>query len=150
MQSLTILDKMKFFEGLTEEEKSALSTIHLRVFKYDAGTVIIKADGDDHNLYIIIKGTATVMGTDKDPLAILKPGEVFGEIAFLVPRPRSASVVANTEVIAMRVDREGFKTLSTSLREKLKDKLIRIIVDRLTTHKKPEDLSLSNSFDWTH
>lgn len=149
MQSLTILDKIKFFDGLTEEEKSTLTSIHLRIFKYDAATPIIKESGADNNLYILIKGTATVVGPKKEPLAILKPGEVFGEIAFLVPRPRSASVVANTEVVAMRVDREAFNTLQPGLREKFKDKLIRVIVDRLFASHKGEELSLSNTFDWS-
>lgn len=144
MQTLEIIDMISFFKGLTDEEKLTVSQMQLRIFKYEAKALLVKEHSADTHLYIIIKGTATVLDSQGKPLAILKPGEVFGEISFLASnQPRTASVVANTEIILMRVERDGFKTLAPNIREKIKDKLIDIIIQRLTSQIKQPTLDLS-------
>jgi NADH dehydrogenase len=45
----------------------------------------------------------------------LGPGEVFGEIALVSDRPRSASVHTLTAVTLLAVDREAFQTLFGTL-----------------------------------
>lgn len=152
MQKLLILDKIKFFDGLTEQEKETVSNMHLRIFKYDPHTTIIRESDQDNHLYFLIKGTATVVSNQSLPVAILQPGEVFGEISFLAPRPRSASVVANSEVIAIRVDKEYFRQLEPSLREKFKDKLITILIDRLCSSGSVVlgGGGSGSPFDWTY
>lgn len=149
MQTLQIIDKIRFFDGLAPDEKEHVSRMQLRIFKYDAGTTIIKERAEDNSLYILIKGTATVVGKKSEPVAILKAGEVFGEISFLAPMPRTASVVANNEVIVMRVDREAFQLLDAPLREKFKDKLIEVVIHRLLEGGEQHNLEIS-SFGWTH
>ncbi|MEO5334466.1 MAG: cyclic nucleotide-binding domain-containing protein [Magnetococcus sp. YQC-5] len=147
MHKLEILDKIAFFRGLTDEEKETVGKIQLRIFRYHPGTVIIRKGDREGDLYVILKGTATVVGNRSAPLAILKGGEVFGEVSFLYQgRSRTADVVANGEVIAMRMDQQAFSSLDGPLREKLKDKLIQILIDRLVTTNDEEDIS----FNWTH
>lgn len=147
MHKLEILDKILFFRGLTDDEKEAVGTMQLRIFRYHPGTVIIRKGDRDACLYFILKGTATVVGIRSTPLAILKVGEVFGEVSFLAEgRARTANVVANGEVIVMRVDQHAFDALNAPLRDKLKEKLIHILIDRLVTTNEEESIS----FNWTH
>lgn len=64
--------------------------------------VIAEGDGGK-NLGLIVKGALEVRKDDK-VLAILGPGETFGEMAFILNEPRSADVIAalpDTEVILM-------------------------------------------------
>lgn len=147
MHKLEILDKIVFFRGLTDEEKDAVGAIRMRIFRYHPGTTIIHKGEQEGDLYFLLKGTATVVGQRLVPLAILKVGDVFGEISFLSQgqAARSADVVANGDVIAMRVDQEAFASLDGPLREKLKDKLIKILIERLVTTHDEKDIS----FNWT-
>lgn len=142
MQTLEIIDMISFFQGLSDEEKHNVAQMQLRIFKYEAKAVVVKQNSAETHLFIIIKGTATVLDSQAKPLAILKPGEVFGEISFLATnQTRTATVVANNELIVMRVERDGFKGLDAAIREKIKDKLIDIIIQRLTVRQPTLDLS---------
>lgn len=148
MNKLQILDRLVFFKGLSDEEKEVVSDINLRIFSYQPGTIIIRKGAREGDLYGILKGTATVVGDRAAPLAILKPGDVFGEVSFLSKgRARTADVVSNGEVIVMRIDQEAFSSLESGLREKLKDKLVEILIERLVTSRESRD---TISFNWTH
>ncbi|MBF0282946.1 MAG: cyclic nucleotide-binding domain-containing protein [Magnetococcales bacterium] len=149
MQMLRILDQMAFFEGLTAAEKGMVACINLRIFKFDPRAVIIREQSQETHLFLLVKGTATVMDSKGSPLAILKAGDVVGEIAFLADVPRTASVAANTEVIAIRVDKESFTPLESGVREKLKDKLIRVVIHRLFPGRSGPELTLNPLCDWT-
>lgn len=151
MEKLNIIDKIAFFNGLTAAEREAVASIKARIFKYKEKSVIIKENAQDSFLYFLIKGVVTVVDRKTGPLAIFQPGEVFGEMAFLARgMPRTADVIANTEVILIRVDADGFNDLDPSLREKLKDKLILIAIKRLTaTNQSKDELSIeTSSFSW--
>ncbi|MBF0125753.1 MAG: cyclic nucleotide-binding domain-containing protein [Magnetococcales bacterium] len=147
MHTLEVLDKLAFFRGLTDEEKETVGNLQLRIFRYHPGSIIIRKGDLDGDLFVILKGTATVVGNRSLPLAILKSGDVFGEVSFLSQgRARTADVVSNGEVIVMRLDQQAFASLEGPLREKLKDKLIKILIDRLVTPQASVDVS----FNWTH
>ncbi|MBF0142785.1 MAG: cyclic nucleotide-binding domain-containing protein [Magnetococcales bacterium] len=150
MEKLLIIDQIRFFGGLTAEEKAMIAELDLKIFRYKIHSLIIREKETDNHLFFLIKGTATVAGGDKKPLAILQPGEVFGEVSFLAPnKPRTADVIANSEVIVMRVGKEAFQTLDPELRDKLKDKLISVLVDRLVGRENSGALELSDTFGWT-
>ncbi|MBF0295025.1 MAG: cyclic nucleotide-binding domain-containing protein [Magnetococcales bacterium] len=147
MHTLEIVDKLVFFQGLTDEEKETVSRLQMRIFRYHPGSIIIRKGDLDGDLFILLKGTATVVGNRSIPLAILKGGDVFGEVSFLSQgRARTADVVSNGEIIVIRLDQEAFASLDGPLREKLKDKLIKILIDRLVTPHASVDVS----FNWTH
>ncbi len=67
------------------------------------GDLVIKKDNVAQNLFVVLSGILEV-GDDDEIVAVLKPGDVFGEIAFLLGRPRTRDVKAatdNTRVISM-------------------------------------------------
>jgi tetratricopeptide (TPR) repeat protein len=75
---------------------------------YSHGEAIIREGETGDTMYIVRQGTARVvtdiMGREVE-LALLGPGDFFGEVAFLTGRPRTASVVAMGEVELLEVDK---------------------------------------------
>ncbi len=65
--------------------------------RYSEGDYIIKEGDSGNSIYILQSGKAKVtthiLGQEIE-LAILSNGDVFGEVAFLTGRPRTASVIA--------------------------------------------------------
>ncbi len=148
MKYLKILHKIPLFRSLTEEEKKAVADLQLRLFRYPAKTLVIRKGDQETDLFFLVKGTVTVVGEGSLPKAILKTGEVFGEVGFLSGKQtRTANVITNNEVIVMRMDRERFQILPPSLREKIKDQLIPILIEHLLGDEMDRVLSLSTTFD---
>lgn len=74
---------------------------------FKKGSMIIREDLESRKLYIIKSGKVQVFKSHIDghvPLAILGPGELFGEISFFDAKKRSASVVALTDIEADCID----------------------------------------------
>jgi len=63
----------------------------------------------------------------------LKAGAIFGEIACVAKRKRTTSVIADGDVIALKIDTKNIDTLKPDIPTKLKDNLIEILVRRLET-----------------
>ena len=59
---------------------------------------------------MIVDGHASVLGRGGESVRELGPGELFGELAVLTDSPRTADVVARTELDLMVLDRETFRT----------------------------------------
>ncbi len=78
----------------------------------EAGSILITEGAQDTALDIILQGEVEVLvPTEKGFLqvAVLGPGSVIGELAFLDNLPRSARVVAKTPCSALRITRESFQ-----------------------------------------
>jgi CRP-like cAMP-binding protein len=82
------------FDGLSEEE--ALRSLRKsNIIECAAGERILKKGGVARNMFVVLEGTLEVR--DGDTLVrMLSPGDVFGEMAFLLEQPRSADVLAAT------------------------------------------------------
>jgi CRP-like cAMP-binding protein len=65
-----------------------------------AGKVLVREGEFGRHLYVMTRGTATVTRGGRK-LSELAPGDFFGEMAFLSPAPRSATVTAYTDVRVM-------------------------------------------------
>ncbi len=79
------------------------------------GRDIVREGEAGDGLYVMLFGAArvTVPGPEAPVnLALLRPGEYFGEWAVLTGAPRAATVTAVTQVEALRVERETFLALA--------------------------------------
>jgi tetratricopeptide (TPR) repeat protein len=69
--------------------------------QYSRNEAVIKEGDSGNSIYLIQSGNAKVithiLGQEIE-LAVLSPGDVFGEVAFLTGRPRTASVAAMEEL----------------------------------------------------
>ena len=83
-----------------------------RTKRFPARTSIVTAGTNADAFYVILDGRATVRaGQRRIPLAT---GDYFGEMALLDGGVRSASVVADTEMLVMAIPRKGFLKLLES------------------------------------
>lgn len=96
------LDKIALFDGLSPAQLGELEIL-IDSFTFEPGQAIIRRGDDARLLFIIVRGSVSVMVPRKSGEALrvtgLGPGQVFGEMAVIDRRKRSADVVANTEVL---------------------------------------------------
>jgi CRP/FNR family transcriptional regulator, cyclic AMP receptor protein len=77
---------------------------------FTAGRVLAEQGQPGHELVVIVDGTVVVI-VDGVNVATLGPGDFFGEIALLNPGPRTATVIAETDVEACVIGRREFHGL---------------------------------------
>jgi CRP/FNR family transcriptional regulator, cyclic AMP receptor protein len=65
-----------------------------------SGRALVREGDFDRDLYVIMRGEATVTQRGRK-LAMLGPGDFFGELAFLERSPRTATVTAATDMRLM-------------------------------------------------
>ena len=108
--------QFKFFEGLTLEELDTVFEISEEIF-YKSGDIILEESsyGADADFFVIQKGNVKVelqasqKQTDKKinkRLAVLKSGDVFGEMVLLRSRRRSAQVSAYSDLTVWKVNQK--------------------------------------------
>jgi CRP/FNR family cyclic AMP-dependent transcriptional regulator len=105
-QRMQFLASVPLFTGLAKRQLQALART-CETHRWPAGALIVAEGSYDQNCYVVVEGTVDVV-RGGNPVALLGPGEFFGEIALLDPGPRSASVTTATEVVAVGLPRQGF------------------------------------------
>jgi Cyclic nucleotide-binding domain len=82
------------FAGLDEAEtRECISRSN--IITCAAGDRVIKEGGSAHNLFLVLEGTLEVRHRGR-LVNVLAPGDVFGELAFLLELPRQSDVYAAT------------------------------------------------------
>ena len=77
--------------------------------EFEKGELLVKQDTIGRNMHLILSGEAEVIrrdGNESRSLAILKPGQIFGEVGYIRETERTADVVATEKVSALRFDYE--------------------------------------------
>jgi serine/threonine protein kinase len=105
-KALTISDEslkdLRFFKAFKSGELRELLDASTTVTK-KPGEVIIREGDTDNTLYILLAGLAEVR-KGKQLIALLDKGDVFGEIGFLYAVKRTASVIATTDILVLKVN----------------------------------------------
>jgi serine phosphatase RsbU (regulator of sigma subunit) len=106
--------QLPIFTGLDAATAAAVLQ-HLHRETVRAGQVIFEQDSSGDNLYVVESGQVTVTrlleNGMEDVLATLDAGEIFGEMALLEQQPRSARVVAVSDVTLLSISRQTFDYL---------------------------------------
>ncbi|MCR5046322.1 MAG: cyclic nucleotide-binding domain-containing protein [Treponema sp.] len=79
--------------------------------KYPKGTMIFCENQSGADMFIIQSGEVSiskVVEGNEVTLAVLKKGDMFGEMALLENKPRSATAIAHEECVLMVVNRKNF------------------------------------------
>lgn len=89
------------FQPLTDEQVRTLAR-HARLERYTAGERLVRQGDEGRSLFVVRSGEVRVerseVGEPARELARLGAGSFFGEASLLTGEPRSASVVASSEV----------------------------------------------------
>src|SRR5262245_51997232 len=108
-EKATYLQRVPILEDCTKSDLQAISRI-TNVLEASAGEVLARAGEPGDRFFIIVDGTARVevSPTEQHPVG---PGSFFGEMSLLDGEPRSATVVAQTAVRLLVIDRRHFRKL---------------------------------------
>ena len=130
-----LLRSHPIFSSLTEEEIANLLRDEVSQEQvYPQGTVILSGGEVGDSVFLISSGSVQItLGGTGGPLfqlAILQAGEIFGEMAVLERKPRSATVVAKENCLLLEIAGEEIrKLLETHL--EMQVKMYMIMRDRL-------------------
>ncbi|OGP13942.1 MAG: hypothetical protein A2054_04625 [Deltaproteobacteria bacterium GWA2_55_10] len=109
-----LLREVQFFADLTDTEVAAIAPI-VNKKSFKTGETVFKESEDGQSLFIIRKGEVKACKTAPDgelfTLTIMKDGDIFGEMSFLDGRPRSATIVAVSDLDTYIIDKNDFETL---------------------------------------
>jgi CRP-like cAMP-binding protein len=81
---------------------------------YAPGTLILEVGEVGDSIFLIGSGVADavlVIDNQKITLSVMKKGEIFGEMAFMEGRPRSATVLARETAVVLEINGRHFRNL---------------------------------------
>ncbi|MGD2183495.1 cyclic nucleotide-binding domain-containing protein [Lusitaniella coriacea] len=103
------ISHIEVMQGLPLNEQEALAKLLSPIQAFPGDTLCEEGTPGDY-LYMIVEGEAEVRRGQK-VLAILQPGEVFGEMSLLTGDPRSATIIARTTMELYELNKEHFGTV---------------------------------------
>jgi hypothetical protein len=104
--------RISALDGFTEEE-AARCLEKSTIIECQAGDRVLKKGGVARNLFVVLDGTLEVRKGDAVEAA-LGAGDVFGEMAFLLERPRSRDVYAATRTRVLSLSETQLRRLIKS------------------------------------
>ena len=122
------LADVSFFQGFTQEQLRRVADLSSEV-EAPAGSVIIDQGDAGTECFVIVDGIASVYVAN-DHVATLHPGSMVGEMALVDHRPRTASVVADTDLKLLRFDARHFRTLLDEM-PKASERVMALLTARL-------------------
>ena len=126
------LKKVPLFAGVDDAKLRLLAFISERV-TFKATERLVEQGEKGDAAYIILSGTADVLiATDGGVqcVAQVKGNDVVGEIAILIDVPRTATVQATSDIVALAVTKENFFKLLNNFPD-MAVEVMRVLAHRL-------------------
>ena len=144
-ENKAFLKRVPLFSGLTDSQIERLAAGSVRR-SFPKGRTIVAEGEPSQSLYVLLSGRAKVQRSDTEGkeviLAVLGPGECFGELSLIDDAPRSASVITIESCDFMSINKESFKSMLVSSPE-ISMRIMKGLVKRLReADKKIETLAL--------
>ncbi len=128
VERVQALKRTALFAGTPENVLASIVPIMKEVTFYDGQEIFAKGDPGDC-MFIVYDGEVGIFDGDTQ-LATVTKGGFFGELALLDAETRSASTVAQSYVVAFRIDQADFYDLTEERGEVLQN-IIRVLCQRL-------------------
>jgi len=130
---LSTLSKIELFAPMTEDERRALAT-ELNDCVFVRNDVISRRGEDADSLYVLAQGKVAIYGEvdanhNRPRLATLEPPAYFGEMGLLTGQARTATVIAESDVLCYRLDKSGFDAIMRA-RPELADGFAKVVARR--------------------
>ena len=114
---------------------------------YPKDTMIFSESQPGQELYIIQKGSVKITKIVNDNeilIAILKAGDIFGEMSLLENKPRSATAIAYEDTVMMAVNKVNFQRM-VSQQPQMIVRLTQLLAERIWfSYKQLENTQISN------
>lgn len=152
-ERLEQLAKIELFMGLKQEALELIAKVGSEE-THATGTKIFQHGDAGDKLYLIVEGkvriSREVPGMGEEALAVLGPGQAFGEMALLDESPRSADARVHDRCRLLAIPKDGFDDLlflHKDLAYEVLWNVVRLLVGRLReTNDKLTFLSVSSKF----
>jgi phosphoserine phosphatase RsbU/P len=117
MKAPSIADRLRhniLFESI-DDEMFVVVQRKLRERRYSANEIIVEDASEGEELFLLVEGRVRILKTTKygneELLALLHPGDFFGELELVDSRPRSARVVALDDCLVYVLHKSDFDQL---------------------------------------
>jgi CRP-like cAMP-binding protein len=117
-----------FFDGFSPADLTRVAELCTQV-ESPAGAVLIDQGDTGVDCFVIVEGRANVY-IGGEYVNTNGPGSMIGEMALVDHRPRSATVVAETDMKLLRFDARRFRTLLSEM-PKAEDRVMALLNARL-------------------
>lgn len=109
LEELLFLRTVPLFSELTNEDLAGIVPITHEVH-FEEGDKLIEQGEHGDCLYVVVEGEVQI-SMEGEEVSICKSPDTLGELSILGERPRSADCVAQSEVVALRLDKSDFWVL---------------------------------------
>jgi cAMP-dependent protein kinase regulator len=107
------MDTVLFRNLSAEEFRQVVSRLTLK--HYEEGSLIVAEGDPGDSMFVVVNGEVSVNTTNANgkriTLANLGEGEFFGEISLLTGRPRTATIITNTDSDLLELTREDYENI---------------------------------------
>jgi len=107
------LAAVPMFQALSKKDLTLVGRLAEDI-SVEPGEVLVREGRREGEFYLIVEGKAKVVRKGKT-VAVLGPGDYFGELALLDPGPRNASVTAETPMELLLLGQREFSSLLEEL-----------------------------------
>jgi CRP-like cAMP-binding protein len=103
------LKQVPLFQGMSDKSLVRVAEIAKEV-SHPAGKTVLEQDQSAVGFHLILSGDAEATQGGK-PIGTMGPGDYFGEMSLIDGKPRSASVVATTDLRTLAIPAWNFDRL---------------------------------------
>lgn len=130
-EEVEVLRKIPLFANI-EPAKLKLMCFASQRMTFKQGQILCGQGDVGDSAYIILEGAADVVVENDSPLVVAQLGknDIIGEIAILCDVPRTASVIATSELTALEITKDLFFRMVTDFPE-LGVEVMRVLAHRL-------------------
>ncbi len=106
---IDLIKGVPLFSAASKQELAEIASIADEI-DLPEGKVLIKEGDSGREFFVLVDGTAEVERGGKK-VALIGPGDFFGEIALISKTPRNATITTTSAVRALVITDRAFRTL---------------------------------------
>ncbi|MBI2239023.1 MAG: cyclic nucleotide-binding domain-containing protein [Actinobacteria bacterium] len=106
-RGVEVLSRVPLFSGLSRRQLKRIG-VPAQEVHYMEGASVVREGEEADSFFVIVEGQAKVVRRDGRVLNRLLPGDFFGEISLLDGGRRTASVVSETPLTVLKLERRPF------------------------------------------
>ncbi|HLT29353.1 MAG TPA: cyclic nucleotide-binding domain-containing protein [Myxococcaceae bacterium] len=114
MTTQALLSEVPLFAGLTRAQLDRIAAVG-KVRRYPARSHVFHEGDPGEEMFIVLNGAVRVSkslsGLGEEALAILEPGQSFGEMSIIDDSPRSADAIVHRECELLVLSRQSLDEL---------------------------------------
>jgi len=125
-----IISHLALFKDLTPDEIRLIANNPTIFYFIPQGDKFIKEGELENSFFLILNGKARV-SQKRIEFDELSAGDIIGVTGFVRETARTGSVIALTDILALKFSRFQFKKLPANVRELIKDHMMEELVKRI-------------------